>query len=52
MGLHLQRDQEIPSESRFRLAGPISRHNDSPFHGRLRSASHQNVPQTRGTCHG
>lgn len=52
MGLHLQRNQKIPSKLQFCFAGSLRRHNDCSLHGRLRPASYPNMPQARGTCHG
>lgn len=40
MGLHFQRNQEVPSESEFRIAGPFCSHYDGTFHGCVRQVAH------------
>lgn len=52
MGLHLQRDKKVSSKLQFCPARPLRSHDDGSIYACLRPASHQNMPQTRGTCHG
>ena len=52
MGLYLQCDQEVPAKPQFCLARPICCYYDSTFHGCLRQATYQDLPQKRRTRYG
>ena len=44
VGLHLQRDQEVPPKPQLRPARPVSCDNDCPIHGCLCPIAHPNMP--------
>lgn len=52
MGLYLQCDQEVPSESKLCSAGSFCGHHDSALHGCVRQIANQNLPQAGRPCHG
>ena len=47
LGLHLQRDQEVPAPSGVRPARPRADHDDRPVHARVHRAAGADVPPAR-----
>lgn len=52
MGLHIQRHQTLPPESRLCPSRPSLRHNDLTLHGRLCQTPHQDLSQKRRARNG